>query len=231
MTADDEITRVRVLVRTNDGAGLVAALAEPWPEDCLQLIGDGLVDAVETGVDGAGDLVVRCITALRRRDWTGDSELVDALGAALGIEELPALTGLPVDLEELASALEGDPIYGGGRIDLRTGEVRHGNDFELDEDGDEDEDDDQDRWLPIECEGSRPGYEDMEMFIERLDDARLRERLYRAISGRGAFRRFKDALADHSDLLPRWYAFSNDRQRGRARSWLRIEGYVTTLRG
>jgi hypothetical protein len=30
---------------------------------------------------------------------------------------------LPVDLEELAGILEGDPLSVGGRIDIRTGEV------------------------------------------------------------------------------------------------------------
>lgn len=33
------------------------------------------------------------------------------------------LRPLPVDLEELAMILEGDPVHGGGRVDLRTGEV------------------------------------------------------------------------------------------------------------
>jgi hypothetical protein len=33
------------------------------------------------------------------------------------------LRALPVDLEELAGILEGDPLSGGGRIDIRTGEV------------------------------------------------------------------------------------------------------------
>jgi hypothetical protein len=28
--------------------------------------------------------------------------------------------------------------------------------------------------------------------------------------------------------MTRWFAFSNDRQRGRARSWLATEGYVPT---
>ena len=33
------------------------------------------------------------------------------------------LRPVPVDLEERASVLEGDPAHGGGRVDLRTGEV------------------------------------------------------------------------------------------------------------
>ena len=36
----------------------------------------------------------------------------------------PTLRPLPVDLEELSMVLEGDPVHGGGRIDLRTGEAR-----------------------------------------------------------------------------------------------------------
>ncbi|MBC7632034.1 MAG: hypothetical protein H7290_11315 [Flavobacterium sp.] len=45
------------------------------------------------------------------------------------------------------------------------------------------------------------------------------------LTGRGAFRRFKDQLPTWPDLLDRWHAFSEDRQRGRARAWLAAEGY------
>jgi hypothetical protein len=38
---------------------------------------------------------------------------------------------------------------------------------------------------------------------------------YRDISGRGAFRRFKDVLARWPDELERWYRVSNERERGR----------------
>jgi hypothetical protein len=41
------------------------------------------------------------------------------------ISTAPALTMIPlaVDLEDLANILEGDLVYGGRRIDRRTGEV------------------------------------------------------------------------------------------------------------
>lgn len=45
-------------------------------------------------------------------------------------------------------------------------------------------------------------------------------RLAAAITGRGAFRRFKDELARWPGELERWYALSEERQLGRARSWL-----------
>jgi hypothetical protein len=54
-----------------------------------------------------------------------------------------------------------------------------------------------------------------------------------AIGGRGAFRRFKDQLSRRPELLElleRWYAFSEDRQRGRARTWLAAEGYAPVPR-
>jgi hypothetical protein len=65
---------------------------------------------------------------------------------------------------------------------------------------------DPERWLWVDCQGSHDGTRGMEWFIEDLDDAAFADRLARAISGRGAFRRFKDAHFDRPDLMTRWYA-------------------------
>jgi hypothetical protein len=225
----EALTWLRSLVYQGDGPGLVAALSqEPWPADSLQLIGDGLLAAVRAGTDGSVDLARACVNALRERRWGGDQELAEALDAALGAGPTPMLRPLPVDLEELSTILEGDPVLGGGRIDLTTGEVWPQSALEYAvEIGEIDEDDDDpERWLWVDCEGSRDGYRDMERFIEDLDDRDIADRLARAISGRGAFRRFKDRLSDRPELMTKWYAFSNDRHRGRARSWLAAEGYT-----
>src|SRR5579863_6042416 len=72
---------------------------------------------------------------------------------------------------------------------------------------------------------SRDGYRDMERFIGTVRDPGRADRLEIAISGRGAFRRFKDVLARWPGELDRWYAFSAERQRGRARAWLANAGY------
>jgi hypothetical protein len=90
---------------------------------------------------------------------------------------------------------------------------------------DPEESDDPDRWLWLHPEGSRAGYRDMELFISEIDDAAVADRLWIAISGRGAFRRFKDTLSRWPELMSRWYAFSEDRQRGRARARLADRGY------
>jgi hypothetical protein len=66
----------------------------------------------------------------------------------------------------------------------------------------------------------------MEAFIARLDDTTIADLLGVAILGRGAFRRFKDTLGRWPDQLEAWYAFSEERQLGRARAWLADQGYT-----
>ena len=137
------------------------------------------------------------------------------------------LRPLSVSLEELSEILEGDPLNGGGRIDRQTGEVWHRAQIDYAvETGEEDPDaEDPDRWLWVECEGSRRGYRDMEDFIASVTDPHQAELLAVAIEGRGAFRRFKDVLHRWPGLVDRWYAFSDDRRIGRAREWLADAGY------
>jgi hypothetical protein len=217
-------TELRALVWTRDGASLVELLGvRPWPADSLQLIGDGLLAAVEDGVGGAAALARDCVNALQERGWFGDGELAEALVAALGDGPAPALRALPVDLDQLADVLEGDPVEGGGRLDLSNGQVWPELAFA---DSEMDGDSDPERWLWVDSEGSHAGYRDMELFIERLQEERVAGRLERAISGPRPFRRFKDALAGEPELFTQWHEFSDDRHRGRARRWLADAGYT-----
>ncbi|MFG2635197.1 hypothetical protein ACGFX8_14990 [Streptomyces sp. NPDC048362] len=87
-----------------------------------------------------------------------------------------------VDLDELSGLMEGDPLWGGGRIDLATGACWP-EPVDFDEDGDGDDGDD--RWLPVRREGARDGYRDMERFITTVDGASLATQLEIAIAGRG----------------------------------------------
>ena len=202
-----------------------------WPADALQLLGEAVLVAAGEQADRVRSSGRRCAARLRARDWEGDSELADQIASALGLGPPPVLRPLAVDLEELAGVLEGDHrLNGGGRIDVRTGEVWALAAVEYAEEVgelDSDEVDDQ-GWLEVVCEGSRAAYRDMEMFIDRLDDVRVADRLGRSIQGRGAFRRFKDVLAGAPELLEGWYGFSDDRRRGRARAWLAVQGYSAT---
>jgi Uncharacterised protein family (UPF0158) len=193
-------------------------------DDVLQLAGDGLLDAVTHEVSGAAELATRCAAALTERGWDGDGELADQLNAAAGRSATPLLRPVGVDLEELASLLEGDSFGRGGRVDLKTGECWPDS-LDYQDDEVDDDIDQNDRWLYVECVGSHDGYQDMELFIATLDKPEIADRLQIAISGKGAFGRFKDVLSRRPEELDRYYLLSNERQRGRARAWLAAEGY------
>jgi hypothetical protein len=220
----DVIREMRGAVYRGDGARVVALLAEAPDEDWLQLAGDGVLQALDQGVAAAPEAARGMVEALRARDWPGDEELAVELGARIGDGPPSGLRPLPVELDELASVLEGDPMRGGGRIDLRSGEVWHepvyGDPWEADED------DDEEHWLYVDCEGSSEGYRDMEDFIATVRDRQLAGRLDVAIRGRGAFRRFRDVLdeAEDDDDRERWLRFSDERSAGRARAWLAERG-------
>jgi hypothetical protein len=64
----------------------------------------------------------------------------------------------------------------------------------------------------------------MEAFIATVHDRRLQERLERAISGRGAFRYFKDVLLDYPAERERWFQFKRERLHLRILDWLEAYG-------
>ena len=111
MTTDDESRRrLRAAVYSADGESVVRMLAENGlPDDALQLAGDGLLAALDQRVENAPELARRFAAALRGRAWPGDVTLADQLEAAVGTGPQPLLRSLPVDLDELADVLEGDP--------------------------------------------------------------------------------------------------------------------------
>ena len=76
------------------------------------------------------------------------------------------------------------------------------------------------RYVRVPGADSREGYRDMEAFIDTIRSPGLQERLADAIRGRGAFRRFKDALARYPSERARWFAFRDARLRERILSWL-----------
>ncbi len=176
---------------------------------------------------GADDLALECTSALRDRGFVGDEELATELESALGVREASALLPAPVDLEELSELLEAELGSDGGRLDLRTGEMWSASVIENSADAGVfvPDFDDATRWRYVAPEGSDEGYRDMEAFIGGLGDPDQVDRLLIAIEGRGAFRRFKQTLARWPEEEHRWYRFSDERRRGRARAWLADAGY------
>ena len=80
------------------------------------------------------------------------------------------------------------------------------------------------RYLRIDPVSSREQYRWMERFIATVEDEELRRRLNIAIDGKGAFRRFKDALVSHQVDRERWFAFRSERLRSCMESWLTAHG-------
>lgn len=90
------------------------------------------------------------------------------------------------------------------------------------------EDDPEERGLlyvrPID---SRDSYRDMEAFVERVHERRAHDLLERALNGRGAFRRFKDALVEFPELRRAWFRFHDVRLERRAIDWLEDAELIT----
>ena len=76
-----------------------------------------------------------------------------------------------------------------------------------------------DRYVEIPKDETHDAYQDMADFAGTVTDSRLQELLAVALSGKGAFRRFKDVLLNFPDERNRWFAFSNDRLRERIKEW------------
>jgi hypothetical protein len=76
------------------------------------------------------------------------------------------------------------------------------------------------RFISVEPDDPHEDYRDMERFIGQVENDWLRERLWDAIQGRGAFRRFKDLLRRHPDVEEHWFTFKADRIEQRMLDWL-----------
>ncbi len=132
-----------------------------------------------------------------------------------------------IDLEDLCHALEDHSGLSSWFIDTKSGELHVygdgmwdgedvGRDFEPPED-----------CRRIDPVDSRDSYEDLADFTAMVRDPKARDLLERAIAGRGAFRRFKDVLADFPDLRAAWFKFHDARLERRAVEWLRDAGLIS----
>ena len=84
------------------------------------------------------------------------------------------------------------------------------------------------RYTDIPQADSHEGYRDMEHFIGTVRNSHLQDRLWRVIQGRGAFRYFKDVLAEYPAERERWFAFKDRCGYERIKEWLESEGIEPT---
>ena len=131
-----------------------------------------------------------------------------------------------VDLRSLCEALEDHSDYTEWWFDPATGTVEPwSSDWSAIDDAEEEHPAER-GWIRIEPLSSGEGYDDLVDFTERVRDLRARDLLERAISGRGAFRRFKDTLFEFPELREAWFAFHDARMERRGLQWLADEGLV-----
>ncbi|MGI8947466.1 MAG: hypothetical protein ACR2FV_05735 [Ornithinimicrobium sp.] len=217
---------LRGAIASGDAAGFLDAVIGRGIDDALQQVGAGIPMALQQAPERAEPVAASIINRLNCRGSEGDEVLAQDLLAHFRGEPLQGRV-VPVDLDMLSMELEGDvSMSSGGLLDLRTGQVYDDSITDpmiVGEDATIDVEEEPERWLRVERTGSRDGWQDMEAFTARQRDTALRERLERAIGGKGAFRRFRDVVGEE-DLLAQWHIFSTDRQLGRAREFLAAEG-------
>ena len=224
------------LVRAVTGCDLRHALQEVGGALLRTRRASGGVQSASLSEAGAetARLLAALSTLLRERGWPGDPSLANDIDTELsGAEpsgddlspDETVLRPLEVQLPDLIEIMtSGGEFASEGTLNLDTGEIRE-SPFERDWDEFEDEEtaesSDEQEWTHVAYieSGSRDGWYDMSDFADLQHDENVADRLRRAIEGRGAFRRFRDAV-DHLDLSEDWLEFSGDRELGRARKFL-----------
>ncbi len=76
------------------------------------------------------------------------------------------------------------------------------------------------RYRSVPSMGSGEPYRDMVEFAGTVEDDNLRELLFVALDGRGAFGRFKRVLGGHPRERERWFEFRDERMYSRVLDWL-----------
>ncbi len=80
------------------------------------------------------------------------------------------------------------------------------------------------RFIRLPEADSHEGYRDREDIIFTVENKRLQDLLWRAFSGEGALRYFKDVLPDYPRQRKRWFKSKDGRVRQRILEWLESEG-------
>lgn len=135
------------------------------------------------------------------------------------VENPGAVRDVPVDWEALEDAFENNAPEVHSYLHLGTGEVLRVVDGIADPEMHARIASDS-TYLRVDPVSSREQYRWMERFIPMVDEGELRERLTRAIDGKGAFRRFKDVLMSYGPDRERWFAFRSERLRVFMEAWL-----------
>ncbi len=131
----------------------------------------------------------------------------------------PPARDVPIDWEALEDAFENNAPEVHSYLHVETGEVLRVVDGIADPEMHARIASDA-NYLRVDPVSSREQYRWMERFIPMVDDPELKDRLGKAIDGKGAFRRFKDVLMAFGPERERWFAFRSERLRVFMEAWL-----------
>lgn len=131
---------------------------------------------------------------------------------------------LKINWNELMDAFDNCRIGYQYYLDIVTGEILYISDEWMDTDEIErlyeQIKSDRKRYLDIPTHSSSEGYQEMQAFAETVKDENLKEKLWIALDGRGAFRRFKDVLLGYPEERQRWFKFKEERLKSEINEWL-----------
>jgi len=146
-----------------------------------------------------------------------------------------------VKLNEIIEGLEFQSDESSSFLDKTTGKVVLISDYEISaaEDGDPIEDfpdweqdlvriakeivDETGNYIDLPTKFDIDEYSIMEKFCLSLNDSEMSDTLYSSIKGRGAFRRFKDAINEY-DIADDWYKYRNEALKEIAIEWCQAKG-------
>jgi hypothetical protein len=79
-------------------------------------------------------------------------------------------------------------------------------------------------YLRIPARSPQEAFEEVEDFVERVEDPAARQALFQAIEGKGAFRNFREALLELPEEHRRWRAQRKEASRRRLEAFLETLG-------
>ncbi|MEX0772869.1 MAG: UPF0158 family protein [Balneolales bacterium] len=133
-------------------------------------------------------------------------------------------------LEDIAMATNDNNYEMEWYLDVQDGKTVLISDFTDDDEMRElvENDLDEERFIPIPVKGPAEGWHEMEQFILSRDDQdeKTQNLLLTIIKGKGAFRRFKDALYDVG-LHEQWFGFKDRQDRKDVLNWLKSRNLIT----
>jgi Uncharacterised protein family (UPF0158) len=128
--------------------------------------------------------------------------------------EEPSVPGITIDWAELEMAFEHHDGRLRSALDRRTGRIHSWPAEEPPTSAAE--------LVNIDGLPARDQYRIMERFIETVTHPPLRDALLQSIVGKGAFRRFKDALGRYPDERKRWFSFRDALLHRHVLDWLKL---------